>query len=556
MIRIRELSVAVALAGLLTSSAALGQRLYNSAVASSHPLASAAGYRILGQGGNAFDAAVAVAAALAVVEPYASGLGGGGFWLLHRASDGFEVLVDGRETAPGGATVDMYQGKAGPPAPQASLQGPRAAGIPGTPAALAWVARRYGKLPLARTLAPAIGYAEQGFSVDSRYLAAARARASLLAQYSASAGIFLQHGAVPAAGFVLRQPELADTLRRLARHGRDGFYRGPVADKLVRAAQNNGGIWQRRDLERYRVMERTPVVFAHRGARIVSAPLPSSGGLVLAQALNILEALPSQGGEEAERAHYRVEALRRAYQDRARYLGDPDFVNVPVARLLSKSYARERAADIIPGRATPSDTLEGPVRPEGGNTTHFSIVDRDGNRVAVTLSINTPFGSGFVAEGTGVLLNNEMDDFAVAPGVPNAYGLVGAAANAIAPGKRPLSSMSPTFVEDHRGILVLGTPGGSRIISMVYLGILEYLSQAVPDPLGVVTASRFHHQFLPDRVEVEPGAFSSEWVAALAAKGHRVEIGPRRWGNMQAVWVDKASRTALSAGDPRGAVGY
>lgn len=532
---------------------ARGPLLASAAIATAHPLATAAGEEMLKRGGNAFDAAVAVGAALAVVEPYGSGLGGGGFWLLHRAADGFETMVDGRETAPGRASRDMYLDASGKPVERASLDGAKAAAIPGTPAALAYLARKFGKLPLRVSLAPAIHYAEDGFPVDERYVDLVAGRVKLLNDYPAAAAIFLDHGAAPKAGWVLKQRQLAETLKAIAQQGAAGFYEGPAARELAASVSAGGGIWSVDDLKRYRVVERQPLKFTYRGATVTSAPPPSSGGVTLAQALNILERLPYATVAPALRMHFTIEAMRRAYQDRGLYLGDPDFVRMPLARLTSKPYAAQRAAGIDPEWATSSVDL--PESREGGNTTHFSIVDREGNRVAATLSINTFFGSGFVAGKTGVLLNNEMDDFATSPGMPNVYGLVQGEANAIAPGKRPLSSMSPTFVEDERGVLVLGTPGGSRIVSMVLLGILDYVREPVPDVARIVSLPRFHHQFQPDRVEVEPGAFPAALIQELELKGHVVQPAGRAWGNMQAVFVDKRTGRAKAASDPRAGAG-
>ncbi|MBX9963179.1 MAG: gamma-glutamyltransferase [Burkholderiales bacterium] len=526
------------------------------AVASAHPLATKAGERILASGGSAFDAAVTVAATLAVVEPFASGLGGGGFFLLHRGSDGFEVVVDVRETAPLAASRDMYLNDRGEPDARASLDGGKAAGIPGTPAGLAHIAQRYGRLPLARLLAPAIELAEQGFVVDGRYIAAASWRASVLKADPAAAAVFLDQGVAPSPGYVVKQPGLAQTLRAIAGQGADGFYRGPVAEEMVRAVRAAGGIWSLEDLARYRLMERDPLKFRYRDATVTTIPLPSSGGLVLAQALQILERFELADLPAAERDHLIVESLRRGFHDRARYMGDADFVTVPEARLRSREYAMERAASIDPARATPSSELGAQSAAAGGtNTTHFSVVDADGNRVAATLSVNGPFGAATVAGASGVLLNNTMNDFALSPESSNLYGLSGSQANLIAPGKRPLSSMSPAFVEDKRGVLVLGTPGGSRIISMVLLGILTHLNGGPADPERVVGIPRFHHQYLPDRIEIEPMQFGPEWRQALEGKGHVVQEGKRRWGNMQAVFVDGATREATAASDPRGKSG-
>lgn len=519
-------------------------------IASAHPLATQAGCEILAAGGNAFDAAVTVAAALAVVEPFASGIGGGGFLLLHRAVDDSDVFLDARETAPSRATREFFLDAQGNPRSQAALEGATAAGIPGEPAALDWVATRYAKLPLARLLAPAIKLAEDGFPADVRYASATASGVKLLSGNAGAAQSFLDEGKPVVAGKRVVQPNLARTLRMLASGGAKSFYQGDFARKLAQAVNDAGGLWELADLEGYRVIEREPIRFTYRGARITTAPLPSSGGLVLAQSLFILEAVDLAALSETDRAHYIVEAMRRGYQDRARYMGDPAFVDVPVEKLLSRTYATKRGASIDRAHATPSSELV-PAGKEGKDTTHFSIIDREGNRVAATLSVNGSFGSGFVPGDTGVLLNNHMDDFALAPGAANLYKLVGGEANAIAPGKRPLSSMSPTFVEDDRGVLVLGTPGGSRIISMVLQGILDYVGQPKIDLERLVGAPRLHHQYLPDRIEIEPGGFSADWIEALKAKGHTVQEGRRRWGNMQAVFLDKQSGRLSAASDPR-----
>ncbi len=519
------------------------------AVASAHPAATRAGLEILQAGGNAFDAAVAVSAALAVVEPYSSGLGGGGFWLLHRASDGYEVMIDGREKAPLAARRDMYLDTRGEPVAGASIDGPLAAGIPGEPAALAHIASRYGRLPLKRSLAPAIRLADQGFKVNEHYRRMAEFRLKALRASPAAAQQFLLKGEAPPEGHLIRQPALAETLRALARKGRAGFYEGEIARRLVGEVGRNGGIWTLDDLRQYEVKEREPMVGSYRGWRVVSAAPPSSGGVVLLEMLNMLALKDLQAMSEADRVHYLVEVMRRAYADRARWLGDADFVDMPLERLLSAAYARKLVTGIDMKKATPSRSLDS-VRPEGHDTTHFSILDREGNRVAATLSINYPFGSGFVAAGTGVLLNDEMDDFSIKPGVANVYGLVGAEANAIAPGKRMLSSMSPTFLENRDHVAILGTPGGSRIITMVLLGLLEAVEGK--DAQAWVTRPRFHHQYLPDALQLEPEAFSKELKAALSRRGHELDEKSRPWGNMQAVHWDRKGNTVEAASDPRG----
>ncbi|MDX1488189.1 MAG: gamma-glutamyltransferase, partial [Acidiferrobacterales bacterium] len=444
------------------------------ALATAHPLATEAGRAILGQGGNAFDAAVAIAATLAVVEPYNSALGGGGLWLLYRAQDGWTTMVDARERAPLAATPDMYLDRGGQPVPRLSLDGPLAAAIPGAPAALVYVARRYGRLPLSRSLAPAITLARAGFTVTPRYRRLAGRRLQALSASPAAARIFLDKGEVPDKGFELRQQELARVLERLARQGHAGFYDGTFAAQLVSGVRAAGGIWTPEDLASYRVQERSPVQGHYRDLRITTAALPSSGGIVLIEILNILQGFELERFGRATRAHVIIEAMRRAYRDRARYLGDSDFVDVDVKRLLDSRYAAKLRATIDLRRATVSDASTPAESHIGGTqTSHFSVIDRDGNRIAATLTINTAFGSAFMPPGTGVLLNNQMDDFVIKPGVPNAYGLVGNEANAIAPGKRPLSSMTPTFLESPEVVAILGTPGGSRIITMVLLATLE-----------------------------------------------------------------------------------
>ena len=535
---------------LLFTLSAHGAGPGQNAVASAHPLATQAGQAILDQGGNAFDAAIAVAAALAVVEPYSAGMGGGGFWLLHREQDGFQTFVDARETAPGAATANMYQDKDGKVMRDWAVNGPSAAGIPGQAAAFVHVAEKYGQLPLTTTLAPAIGLAENGFPVDEKYRKLASYREAVLNRFPESARLFLHNGKVPAANHVIRQPDLARVLTAIAEQGKDGFYTGDVAQQLVDGVQQAGGLWTLSDLASYTVVERTPIVSQFRGARVVSAPPPSSGGIVMANALNILSQF-NDGMTGALTPHITIEAMRRAYQDRARYLGDPDFVDMPVDKLLSTDYAKQRAASITLDRATPSASLGKPVGVEEGfHTTHLSVLDKDGNRVAATLSINLPFGSGFVPPGTGVLLNNEMDDFSAKPGSSNAYGLVGSQANAIAPGKRPLSSMTPTFVEFDDRVAILGTPGGSRIISMVMLGVLEAVdNKPVEDWVGRV---RYHHQYLPDEVQAEPEFVGSDAAKQLMLLGHNVVSTGRDYGNMQAILWRRDSNVVTAASDPRG----
>lgn len=521
------------------------------AIASAHPHATDAGREILGQGGNAFDAAVAIAAALAVVEPTSSGLGGGGFWLLHRAHDAHQVMVDARERAPLAAHARMYLDASGAVVPRASLDGALAAAIPGAPAALVHVAQRYGRLPLARSLAPAIRLARAGFVASARYRRLAQRRRSALAASADAARIFLRDGEAPLVGTLIQQPELAQVLERLARAGRDGFYAGATMRALVSGVRAAGGIWTAEDLTAYQVVERAPVRGRYREVEVSAAALPSAGGVVLVQMLNILQGYELDKLAPATRAHRLVEAMRRAYRDRACFLGDPDHVAVDIARLLDTRYASELRDTITPAAATASAGLPGcAFAEEGQQTTHLSVIDREGNRVAATLTINTPFGSAFVPPGTGVLLNNEMDDFAAKTGVPNAYGLVGSAANAIAPGKRPLSSMTPTFLETPDTVVILGTPGGSRIISMVLLATLEFAHDR-GKPQDWVALPRFHHQYLPDRLMYESGAFAAAERSALEALGYELEERAA-YGDMQIVaWYKRAGQVA-AVSDPRG----
>ena len=522
------------------------------AIASAHPLATDAGIEIIAKGGNVFDAAVAVSAALAVVEPAGSGLGGGGYWLLHRAKDQLETMIDGREKAPLAAHKAMFLDKSGKVLPKLSLDGALAAAIPGLPAGLAHLSEKYGRLPLSVSLAPAIRYARNGFAITERHRRMLANRVDTIKKDRHTAAIFLTNAELPKPFSILKQPELAATLSQLAESGRDGFYGGEVADKLVKAVRMAGGIWTQQDLDAYQVAERKPITGSYQGISITSAPPSSSGGIVLIQALNILSGFDLQKADATTRTHLITEAMRHAYHNRALYLGDSDFIDIPVQRLLSLDYAAGLRSSIRPDKALPSGFLAGvmPVQIQGTQTTHFSIIDEAGNRVAATLSINTAFGAGLVAAGTGVLLNNEMDDFASLEGEMNTYGLVGGAANAIAPGKRMLSSMTPTFLETPDRIAVLGSPGGSRIISMVLLGVLDFAKGK--DPESWVKLPRFHHQFMPDVLEYEPGALSQDEVSKLTSMGHHLKQTKRPYGDMQAVQLNKRNKDFKAASDPRG----
>lgn len=521
------------------------------AVATAHPLATQAGIEVLANGGNAFDAAIAVTSTLAVVEPYSSGLGGGGFYLLHQQQIDRQVMLDARERAPLKASRDMYLGAEGDVDHDLSMNGATAAGIPGIPAALAHLQQNYGRLPLSQTLASAIKYAEAGFVVDELYRRLAKFRLPVIRRFDSSRRVLLNEGDIPALGSLLKQADLAKTLRLLVEQGADGFYQGEVAQKLVDSVQANGGVWSLQDLNQYQLVEREPVRFRYGSAEFVTATLPSSGGLVLASIFKMLEELDYQQASPVQKIHLLVEAMRRAYRDRAVYLGDEDYIEVPAERLISEEYIRQLVADISTERASSSadfGTLGESAK--GTNTTHFSIIDSEGNQVAATLSINYPFGSGLIAQGTGVLLNDEMDDFSAKPGVPNAYGLLGSDANAIQPGKRMLSSMTPAFVHTPQKSLITGTPGGSRIITMQLLGMLEFLRGGSASE--VVSLARFHHQYYPDQISYEDNAFDEATITALKSMGHELKQTSYRYGNMQAIIVDHETGKLDAAADPRG----
>jgi gamma-glutamyltranspeptidase/glutathione hydrolase len=525
---------------------------HKAAIASAHPLASHAGEEILAAGGNAFDAAVAVSAALAVVEPSSSGLGGGGFYLLRRQADGYETMLDARETAPGAATRDMYLDKAGNLIPDASTDGALAAAIPGEPAAFDYLARKFGKLPLKRSLQPAIRLARAGFPMYARLQSGIRYKRETLLRSPDAAKVYLTAaGKVPEIGAIIKQPDLARTLEALAEQGASGFYSGRVAQDLVAGVRAGGGIWSLADLAGYKVIERKPVVGAYRGARIVSASPPSSGGIAIIDALNILSGFDLKQFDSATAKHLVIESMRRAFRDRAIYLGDPDFVQMPVALLTSPDYAAGQRASIRADKAMPSGLLPGiDESPGGTQTTHFSILDADGNLVGATISINFWMGTGIVAAKTGVLLNNTMDDFSAKPSTPNGFGLVGGAANSIAPNKRSLSSMAPSFIETPKGLMVIGTPGGSTIISTVLLGTLNYLDGM--SAADIVKYPHYHQQYLPDVVSYEKGALTPAEITSLTAKGQKLEVGGRQWGNTQVITWDYGSGRVEAASDPRG----
>ncbi|MDQ1093796.1 gamma-glutamyltranspeptidase/glutathione hydrolase [Xanthomonas sacchari] len=534
------------------------------AIASGHRLATEAGLQILREGGNAFDAAVAVSSTLSVVEPISSGLGGGGFFLLHDAKTGKDVMLDARETAPESATPAAFLDAKGELDRDRSINGPWSAGIPGLPAALVELATKHGRLPLRQSLAPAIRIAREGFPVYARMAEGYQSRRKVMERYPGTREVYLRNGRPIAEGDLFKQPELANTLQLLGDKGFDGFYRGATAKKLLAGVKQAGGRWTAEELAGYTVKERTPIRFDYKGWTITTAPPPSSGGIALASMLQILEGYDLKSMDPVHRVHLTVEAMRRAYRDRTFFLGDPDFTHVPQRILLSKDYAVGLRSGINPEKATPSDLLSGQPTPlEDDETTHFSIIDGEGNRVGATQTVNLLYGSGLIPKGTGVLLNNEMDDFALRPGTPNAFGVMGYAANAPKPGKRPLSSMSPTFMENADKAIVLGTPGGSRIITMVLLGILGYDDGLTAQQVAALP--RYHHQWLPDVIEAETGTFDAATAKGLEAMGHALKLpgdtaedghgSSHVWGNLQTVEWDKRRNVLSGGSDPRNPVG-
>ncbi len=551
-------------------AAAALERAPHAMVASAHALASRAGVSVTRQGGNGFDAAVAVGFALAVVHPQAGNLGGGGF-LLARDAAGKEFFLDFRETAPAAASRNMYLDSQRRVIPDASTIGFRSVAVPGTVAGLVYVQKHWGKLPLARDIAPAIELARDGFALSASD--AEDFHDPELAKFSESRRIFQRNGNYYRAGEIFRQPELAYTLELIAARP-ENFYHGKMAEQLAAFVQKGGGILTAADLAGYEVKLRQPVHGTYRGYDIIGAPPPSSGGVTLIEALNILEGYPlSQfGWDSAESIHLVTEAFRRAFFDRAELLGDPDSSRIPVAQLIDKHYAAAWRESIDPLRATPSARLQRPASVldkldrvaalsarEPDHTTHYSVVDADGTAVAVTTTLNDSFGSRVTVPGLGFLLNDEMDDFSSKPGAPNLYGLIQGEANSIAPGRRPLSAMAPTIVlKDGKLFLVLGSPGGPRIITTVanvILGVIDYglsIQQAVD-------AARFHHQWEPDILRLESGGFPAKTVKELAVMGYRVERGypgstghREAWGDVQCVEVDPATGERIGASDPRG----
>ncbi|NIM00934.1 MAG: gamma-glutamyltransferase [Acidobacteria bacterium] len=515
--------------------------------------ASRVGAEVLAEGGTAADAAVAVAFALAVTNPQAGGIGGGGF-LLYRDEHGNHTALDFRETAPEGLTPDRFVDESGKPVPGLSLETGLAVGVPGVVAGLAEIHERWGVLPWKRLIEPAIGLARDGFPVYPDLVRAYGSAEKRLRLDERATAIFLPGAGVPLRGRILEQPQLAATLERIARRGRAGFYEGPVAQALVATVQARGGVMELTDLGAYEVVEREPVRGTYRGYRVVSFPPPSSGGIILLQMLAMLERFEMPEGYGAsDTIHLMAEIQRRAFADRSKWLGDPDHVDVPVERLLDSAYVASRASTIDRSRATPSsEILPGAPAAEGSDTAHFSVADRSGRAASLTTTLNTSFGSGIVAAGTGIVLNNEMDDFSLAPGVPNVYGLVGGEANAVRPRKRPLSSMTPTIVEyaetGKRPFLVLGSPGGPRIINAVFQVLVNVIDHGM-ELQEAVNAPRVHHQWIPDLISYEERALPADVRRALRAMGHSLATY-ERIGNVNAIGADENGHW-LGAADPR-----
>ena len=525
----------------------------NGAVVTSNALATEVGEKILADGGNAYDAATAISAMLSVVEPFASGLGGGAFWLIYDAKNKEYKTLDARETAPFQSHKDMYLDENDNVIENASRIGPLAAGIPGIPAVLSSVNTKYGSKKMTTILAPAYHAAKNGFPVNNKYIRGAKYKKEWLNKYKETASIFLNNGEVPKKGWILKQPDLAKTIKKIMGEGHKGFYTGNFAKKMVESVQKDGGIWSEEDLNRYQVLEREPVRSTYNGVSIIAPSLPSSGGLVLSNALNILSGFDLDKFNPTIRKHLIIEALRRAYYERAIKMGDPDFMYESLEFLLSSSFAAKQRESININYATDNKVLEfaePPYQGKGNDTTHFAVIDKFGNRVAVTQSINFWFGSAFVPEGTGILLNNEMDDFSIKPGTENGYGLIGYDANAIEPGKRMLSSMTPTFIESDRGFVILGTPGGSRIISMILLSALDWIDGG--DAKSMVSIPRFHHQYHPDYILYEEGALTQNEISKLEDMGHRLKQSKRKYGNMQVIEWDQKNKKLKTASDPRG----
>lgn len=525
----------------------------NGMVVTAQHLATHVGVDVLKNGGNAVDAAVAVGYAMAVVYPAAGNLGGGGFMTLQMA-DGRKTFLDFREKAPLAATANMYLGKDGNVVPDLSTRGHLAVGVPGTVSGMELALKKYGSKPRAELIAPAIKFADEGFTLEQGDVDLLETATDVFKKDMRDSGaIFLHNGEPMQVGQKLVQKDLAKTLREISAKGADGFYKGWVADALVTSSQANKGIITQADLDKYKTRELAPVECDYRGYHIISAPPPSSGGVVLCQIMNILDGYPMKdlGFHSAQGMHYQIEAMRHAYVDRNSYLGDPDFVKNPIDHLLDKNYAAKLRAAIEPQKAGDSQKIKPGVAPhEGSNTTHYSIVDKWGNAVSVTYTLNDWFGAGVMASKTGVILNDEMDDFTAKVGVPNMYGLVQGEANAIAPGKAPLSSMSPTIVtKDGKTVMVVGTPGGSRIITATLLTILNVIDYGM-NLQEAVDAPRFHQQWMPEETNLETFAASPDTRKLLESWGHKF-AGPQDPNHIAAILVGAPSLGGKPVGKNR-----
>ena len=526
-------------------------------VVASEPLAAEAGLEILRAGGNAVDAAVAVGFALAVTHPEAGNIGGGGFMLV-RLAGGEAVVVDYREEAPAAAARGMFLDARGELIPEATTIGARAAGVPGTVAGLALAHRKYGKLPWARVLRPAIRLAEQGFPVSYGLSESLREHRNLLSLYAETRRIFLHDGRLYEPGELFRQPDLARTLRQIAVGGPKAFYRGRIARAIAATVKKHGGILKREDLLEYQAKIRQPLRGTFRGHDILTVPPPSSGGVGLLEMLNVLEPMDLGTPNSFQSIHWIAETMRRAYADRAAYLGDADYVPVPVRGLISRKYAAELREEILQAKAVAPVLAGKPAEFESAETTHFSVVDAQGNAVANTYTLNGSYGSGVTVEGAGFLLNNQMDDFAAKPGEPNMSGLVQGEANAIRPRKRPLSSMTPTIVLQNGQVrLILGSPGGGTIINTVLQVLLNVLVFQM-NIRQAVTAPRFHHQWMPDQLTLERWGFSADTIQKLQEFGYKLDFQDQI-GACEAIEIDPKTGWRFGAADPRGngkAVGY
>ncbi|AVI67467.1 gamma-glutamyltransferase [Shewanella sp. WE21] len=530
-------------------------------VASQETLASRTGVEILKQGGNAVDAAVAVAFSLAVTLPRAGNIGGGGFMLVHIAKENKTIAIDYREMAPSKAKKNIFLDENGDAVEKLSREHGLAVGVPGTVMGMSLALEKYGTMTLAQVTAPAIKMAQEGISITPDLAQSLAGLKRRMAQWPTTAAIFYKaDGSDYQVDDILKQPELAHSLSLIAEKGTKGFYEGETATKLINAVKDAGGIMTLDDLKNYKVVEREPVRGEYRGYEVVSMPPPSSGGVHIIEMLNVLQQFPIDklGHNTAQTIHLMAETMKYAYSDRSEYLGDPDFYKVPVTALTSKDYAQKIASQIAVNKATPSAEIKpGKLAPyESDQTTHFSVVDKWGNAVSNTYTLNFSYGSGLVAKGTGILLNNEMDDFSAKPGVPNGYGLVGGDANAVEGNKRPLSSMSPTIVmKDGKPFLVTGSPGGSRIITTT----LQIIMNVVDHGLNIAEASnaaRVHHQWQPDELRVE-SSFNRDTISLLEAKGHKVKV-QSAMGSTQSIMVTEQG--IFGASDPRHsgseAIGY